>query len=396
MKSSLTWMQEYVDVDMNQDPQAFADKLTMAGIPVEQVEYWGRDIKKVMTGKILQIDRHPDADKLVVCQVDMGDEQLQIVTAATNVRVGQIVPVAVHGAHLPGGTKIKRSKLRGVLSNGMFCSAHEFGFDDSLLLPEEKEGIWILPADTPLGVDAAEYMQVRDVVYEYELTANRADCFSMVGLSREFAALSGKEARYPEISVKECDTAIDGKVKVSIDDEELCSRYTARLLLNVKIGNSPLWMQQRLRKYGVRPINNVVDATNYTMIELGIPLHAYDYDKVADHHLIARRAKDGEGMKTLDDTDRTLTDNMLVIADPEKPAASPASWAASIRKSRKIRRRSSSNARLSKVPISAIRAACSVCARKRRAALKEASIRTAASIPSTAALSFSRKWVPAT
>lgn len=318
MKSSLTWMQEYVDVDMNQDPQAFADKLTMAGIPVEQVEYWGRDVKKVMTGKILQIDRHPDADKLVVCQVDMGDEQLQIVTAATNVRVGQIVPVAVHGAHLPGGTKIKRSKLRGVLSNGMFCSAHEFGFDDSLLLPEEKEGIWILPADTPIGVDAAEYMQVRDVVYEYELTANRADCFSMVGLSREFAALSGKEARYPEISVKECDTPIDDKVKISIDDEELCSRYTARLLLNVKIGNSPLWMQQRLRKYGVRPINNVVDATNYTMIELGIPLHAYDYDQVAGHHLIARRAKDGEEMKTLDDTDRTLTDNMLVIADPEK------------------------------------------------------------------------------
>lgn len=179
---------------------AFADKLTIAGIPVEQVEYWGTEVKKVKTGKILQIDKHPDADKLVVCQVDMGDEQLQIVTAATNVRVGQVVPVAVHGAHLPGGTKIKRSKLRGVLSNGMFCSAHEFGFDDSLLLPEEREGIWILPPDTPLGVDAADYLQVRDVVYEYELTANRADCFSMVGLSREFAVLSGKEARYPEIS----------------------------------------------------------------------------------------------------------------------------------------------------------------------------------------------------
>ena len=250
MKSSLTWMQDYVDVDMNQDMQAFADKLTIAGIPVEQVEYWGTEVKKVKTGKILQIDKHPDADKLVVCQVDMGDEQLQIVTAATNVRVGQVVPVAVHGAHLPGGTKIKRSKLRGVLSNGMFCSAHEFGFDDSLLLPEEREGIWILPPDTPLGVDAADYLQVRDVVYEYELTANRADCFSMVGLSREFAVLSGKEARYPEISVKECDTPIDGKVKVSIDDDELCSRYTARLLLNVKIGKSPMWMQQRLRKSG--------------------------------------------------------------------------------------------------------------------------------------------------
>ena len=318
MKSSLTWMQDYVDVDMNQDMQAFADTLTIAGIPVEQVEYWGTEIKKVITGKILEIEKHPDADKLVVCQVDMGDEQLQIVTAATNVRVGQIVPVAVHGAHLPGGTKIKRSKLRGVLSNGMFCSAHEFGFDDSLLLPEEREGIWILPPDTPIGVDAADYLQVRDVVYEYELTANRADCFSMVGLSREFAALSGKTARYPEINVKECDTDIKGKVNVSIADEDFCSRYTARLLLNVKIGKSPMWMQQRLRKSGVRPINNIVDATNYTMIELGIPLHAYDYDKVTGHHLIARRAEEGEILETLDGVERKLTHNMLVIADEQK------------------------------------------------------------------------------
>lgn len=319
MKSSLLWMQDYVDVDMNQDMQAFADTLTIAGIPVEQVEYLGTEIRKVMTGKILEIEKHPDADKLVVCQVDMGDEQIQIVTAATNVRVGQIVPVAVHGAHLPGGTKIKRSKLRGVLSNGMFCSAHEFGFDDSLLLPEEREGIWILPPDTPIGVDAVDYLKVRDVVYEYELTANRADCFSMVGLSREFAALSGKVARYPEIHVAECDKSIGGNVRVSISDEDLCSRYTARLLLNVKIGKSPMWMQQRLRKSGVRPINNIVDATNYTMIELGIPLHAYDYDKVAGHHLVARRAKEGEVMETLDGVQRNLTPDMLVIADEEKP-----------------------------------------------------------------------------
>lgn len=320
MKSSLLWMQDYVDVDMTQDMQAFADKMTIAGIPVEQVEYWGTELKKIKTGKILEIEKHPDADKLVVCQVDMGDETLQIVTAATNVRVGQVVPVAVHGAHLPGGVKIKKSKLRGVPSNGMFCSAHEFGFDDSLLLPKEREGIWILPPDTPVGVDAIDYLKMNDVVYEYELTPNRADCFSMVGLSREFAVLSGKEARYPEISVKECDESIDGKVKISIDDEELCSRYTARLLLNIKIGPSPMWMQQRLRKSGVRPINNIVDATNYTMIELGIPLHAYDYDKVAGHHLIARRAKEGEDMKTLDSIDRKLNENMLVIADEEKPA----------------------------------------------------------------------------
>lgn len=319
MKSSLKWMQDYVHVDMTQDPQKFADTLTIAGIPVEQVEYWGDEIKKVVTGKILKIDKHPDADKLVVCQIDTGDEQLQIVTGAPNVKEGQIVPVAVHGAHLPGGVKIKKSKLRGVPSAGMLCSAHELGFDDSVLLPEEREGIWILPDDTPIGVDAADYLDARDIVYEYELTPNRGDCFSMIGLSREFAVLSGEEATYPDITVDECGESISGKVKVSIEDEELCSRYTARLLVNVKVGRSPLWIQQRLRKSGVRPINNVVDVTNYVMIELGIPLHAYDYDKVSGHHLIARRAKDGESIKTLDDVDRELTNNMLVIADAERP-----------------------------------------------------------------------------
>lgn len=319
MKSSLKWMQDYVDVDMTQDLQKFADTLTVAGIPVEHVEYWGNEIKKVVTGKILKIDKHPDADKLVVCQIDVGSEQLQIVTGAKNVREGQIVPVAVHGAHLPGGVKIKRSKLRGVPSNGMLCSAHELGFDDSVLLPEERNGIWILPEDTPIGVDAADYLDARDVVYEYELTPNRADCFSMIGLSREFAVLSNKQASYSDIQVTECDESIDGKVSVSIEDEDLCSRYAARLLVNVKIGKSPLWMQQRLRKSGVRPINNVVDVTNYVMIELGIPLHAYDYDKVTDHHLIARRAHADEAIKTLDGVDRKLTDNMLVIADAQKP-----------------------------------------------------------------------------
>lgn len=319
MKSSLKWMQDYVYVDMTQDPQKFADTLTIAGIPVEQVEHWGDEIKKVVTGKILKIDKHPDADKLVICQIDTGEEQLQIVTGASNVREGQIVPVAVHGAHLPGGVKIKKSKLRGVPSSGMLCSAHELGFDDSVLLQEEREGIWILPPDTPVGVDAADYLDARDIVYEYELTPNRGDCFSMVGLSREFAVLSGQEAKYPEISVDECGGSISGKVQVSIEDEDLCSRYAARLLTNVKIDKSPLWMQQRLRKSGIRPINNVVDVTNYVMIELGIPLHAYDYEKVADHHLIARRAKTGEMIKTLDDTDRKLTDNMLVIADAAKP-----------------------------------------------------------------------------
>lgn len=319
MKSSLKWMQDYVDVDMSRNPQKFADMLTISGIPVEHVEYWGSDIKNIVTGKIVKIDKHPNADKLVVCQIDTGSEVLQIVTGAPNVREGQIVPVAVHGAHLPGGVKIKRSKLRGVESNGMLCSARELGFDDSVLLPEERNGIWILPENTPVGADAVDYLDLKDVVYEYELTPNRADCFSMVGLSREFAVLSNKKAVYPDITVDECEESISGKVQVSIDDEDLCSRYAARLLVNVKVGKSPLWMQQRLRKSGVRPINNVVDVTNYVMIELGIPLHAYDYDHVENHHLIARRAKEGELMKTLDGVDRKLNSNMLVIADTAKP-----------------------------------------------------------------------------
>ena len=216
MKSSLLWMQEYVDVDMTQDLQKFADTLTTAGIPVEQVEYWGDEIKKVYTGKILSIAKHPDADHLVICQLDMGDHELQIVTGASNVRENQIVPVAVHGAHLPGGVKIKKSKLRGVASDGMLCSAHELGFDDSVLLPEERNGIWILPGNTPVGVDAVDYLELRDVVYEYELTPNRADCFSMVGLSREFAVLSGRQAAYPDITVDECEQSISGNVKISL------------------------------------------------------------------------------------------------------------------------------------------------------------------------------------
>ena len=320
MKSSLTWMQEYVDVDMNQDPQAFADKLTMAGIPVEQVEYWGRDIKKVMTGKILQIDRHPDADKLVVCQVDMGDEQLQIVTAATNVRVGQIVPVAVHGAHLPGGTKIKRSKLRGVLSNGMFCSAHEFGFDDSLLLPEEKEGIWILPADTPLGVDAAEYMQVRDVVYEYELTANRADCQSVLGIAREVAAVLNKPLKMPATDYTVSDY-VDSRLSISVEAEDLCPRYIGHYVRNITPGESPRWMRRQLALCGLRSISNVVDITNYVMLEIGQPMHAFDMDTLESCQILVRRAKDGEKITTLDEKEFTLTPNNLVICDGSKPVA---------------------------------------------------------------------------
>ncbi|MCI1822475.1 MAG: phenylalanine--tRNA ligase subunit beta [Megasphaera sp.] len=318
MKSSLRWMKEYVDVDTTKDPQIFADIMTVAGVPVEQVECWGTDIKNIYTGRILKIIKHPDADHLVICQMDMGDKELTIVTGAPNVREGQVVPVAIHGAILPGGVKIKKSKLRGQVSEGMLCSAHELGFDDSLLLPEERNGIWILPDNTPVGVDAVDFLGLKDTVYEYELTPNRADCFSMVGLSREFAVLGNTTAKYPSIEVDECEQSISGNVIVTNEAPELCNRFASRLLLNVKIGKSPLWMQQRLRKSGVRPINNVVDATNYVMLELGIPMHAYDYDKVSGHHLIPRRARNGEVLKTLDGVERILTSEMLVIADPDK------------------------------------------------------------------------------
>lgn len=320
MKSSLQWMKEYVNIDYITDPQQFADTLTIAGIPVEQVEYWGQDISKVYSGKINTIEKHPDADKLLICQVDMGKETLQIVTGAHNIQEGDIVPVAVHGAHLPGGVKIKKSKLRGILSQGMFCSAKEFGFDDTVLLPEEREGIWILPADTPVGEDLVTYLGITDSVYEYELTPNRADCFSMVGLSREFAVLGKAQATYPNITLTESADPVDSYLTVSVQDADLCSRYTARVLTHVKIGASPLWLQMRLRKSGVRPINNIVDVTNYVMLELGIPLHAYDYDKIKDHHLVVRRAAEGEEIQTLDETKRILHKDMLVIGDTEKAA----------------------------------------------------------------------------
>lgn len=239
MKSSLRWMEDYVEIDKTRTAQEFADVLTIAGIPVEQVKYWGGDIKNVLTGKITKIVPHPNADKLVICTLNMGDRELTVVTGATNVREGQIVPVAVHGAKLPGGVTIKKSKLRGEVSEGMLCSAHELGLDDSLLLPEERDGIWILPDDMPLGVDAVEATGLRDTVYEFELTPNRADCFSMVGLSREFAVLSRKEAHVPKVRVEEDGAPIAGRLEVSVEDAELCGRYAARLLFNVKVGKSP-------------------------------------------------------------------------------------------------------------------------------------------------------------
>ena len=323
MKASLTWMNEYVPVDMNRPAQELADELTQAGIPVEEVEMVDPGLKKIFTGKIIEITKHPDADKLQVCQVACLDTDgtpitKQIITAATNVRVGQIVPVAYHKSRLADGTEIKKGKLRGLPSEGMFCSVAELGISKELVVPEEAEGIYILPADTPIGMDIRDVLMMNDTVYEFELTPNRADCFSMVGLSREFAVLTNQKAVLPEITVDENGEAIDGKVQVTIADGDLCSRFAARLVTGVTVAPSPMWLQNRLRNSGIRPINNVVDVTNYVMLELGQPMHAYDYAHVKGHSLTARRANEGEVLKTLDGTDRELTTDMLVIADEQR------------------------------------------------------------------------------
>ncbi len=335
MNASLKWLSTLVDIN-GMDPEAMAETLTIDGIPVEHVVYPGEGISGVYTGKILSVSKHPDADHLVVCQVDVGrGEPVQIVTGAANIKVGtsgQIVPAALHGAHVPakhdakapgglvkGDTKIKRSKLRGVPSEGMMCSAGELGIDPMLFPGVEKEGIMLLPADTPVGVDFTTLFGLDDIVYEFELTPNRADCFSMIGLAREVGGIFNKKITLPEVKVTEEGAPIAGRGTVNIAEPDFCSRFCGRLLENVKIGPSPEWICDRLRSNGIRPINNVVDAANYVMLEYGQPLHTYDYDKVAGHNLTCRHAEEGEKFTTLDGQERILSASDLVICDDNGP-----------------------------------------------------------------------------
>ena len=320
MQVSISWLKDYIDFE--ESAEMLAEKYTMAGIPVENVIRADEGMEKVVTGKIAQLTAHPDSDHLQVCQMDVGTgELLQIVTGAPNVKAGQIVPVALVGAHLPNGQKISKGKLRGVASNGMLCSADELRLDLENLPEEQKTGIYILPEDTAVGVPAKDVLGLDDVVLEFELTANRGDCFSVFGLVREAAVLTGNAPKWPEIKVREDDAAkAADMVKIGIDAPELCSRFSARVLKNVKLGPSPAWMQQRLAGAGIRSINNVVDVTNFVMVELGQPMHAYDYDQVAGHSLTARRAVAGENLHTLDDSSRLAKGDELVIADAEKAA----------------------------------------------------------------------------
>ncbi len=314
------WIRDYVNIDM--DTVEFADKMTMTGTKVETVEFLGEEISNVVVGQIKEITQHPNADKLVVCQVNVGEEELvQICTGAKNVLEGDFVPVAKVNSTLPGGIKIKKGKLRGEASHGMLCGAEELGIDENLVNERSKEGIYILNdmENLVIGQDIKEFLGLNDAIIDFELTANRPDCRSMIGIAREAAITIGQKIKYPEIEVKACDEDIDFEVK--IENPKLCPRYGARIVKDVKIEPSPYWMQRRLIEAGVRPINNIVDITNFVMLEQGQPLHAFDLNELPNGKIVVRNAVEGEKFTTLDEVERTLDKDMLVITDGEKPVA---------------------------------------------------------------------------
>lgn len=319
MKAPLSWLQQYVDIKVT--PKEFADAMTLSGSKVEAVEVMGEEIQKVVIGKILTRDKHPDADKLQLCMVDVGEETIQIVTGAKNIEVGNCIPVALHGSLLPGGKKITKGKLRGIESNGMMCSIQELELSKEEYPDAAEDGIFILPEDAPVGTDIKKYLGLNETVIEFEITSNRPDCFSMLGLAREAAVTLDEPLKKPEIRVNETEEEAAGQAVVEIEAPDLCARYAARIVKDVKIGPSPAWMRHRLSAAGVRPINNIVDITNYVMLELGQPMHAFDLHNIQGNKIIVRRAKDGEIMHTLDDQERKLDSSMLVIADAQRPVA---------------------------------------------------------------------------
>jgi len=315
----MNWLKDYVNVNINTNE--FSDKMTMSGSMVEKVDILGNDIKNVVVGHIESIVQHPDADKLVIVQVNVGQEKLQIVTGATNISEGDYIPVAVHGALLPGGIKIKKGKLRGEVSEGMLCSADELGIPKAMVPDEIKDGIWILDKAYPLGQDITETLKLKDEVIEFEITSNRPDCLSVIGMAREVGATLNESVKYPTIEVKEINDKTENSIAIEIEDKEGCTRYAGRVVKNVKIASSPQWMQQRLISAGVRPINNIVDITNYVMLEYGQPLHAFDLAYIEGSKIIVKRAKEGEVFTTLDGVERKLKSSMTVIADENKSLA---------------------------------------------------------------------------
>ncbi len=314
------WLDEYCPV--HQDIDRFCDRMIMSGSNIETVERFGCGIENVVVGRLESVERHPDADKLLVCIVDVGEEEpLQIVTGAPNVFEGAYVPVVVHGGKLPDGTVIKRGKLRGMESSGMLCSPKELGYEDKVIPVALRDGIWILDKEYPLGMDIVEALDLRGEVVDFEITPNRPDCLSMIGMAREAAATFGGKVSYPDNKCVHEQGSADSHISVEIKKPELCRRYTARVVTDVKIEQSPWWLQRRLMYAGMRPINNIVDITNYVMLEYGQPIHAFDIRNIKGGRICVDTAGAGEMFTTLDGTERTLSEDMLLIKDGERAVA---------------------------------------------------------------------------
>ena len=327
MDTSLSWIKAYVP-DLDVTAQEYTDAMTLSGTKVEGFEKMDADLDRIVVGQIDKIEKHPDADKLIICQVNIGTETIQIVTGAPNVKEGDKVPVVldggrVAGGHEPGqrvagGIKIKKGKLRGVPSNGMMCSIEELGSNRDMYPEAPEYGIYIFQKDVEVGSSAISALGLDDVVFEYEITSNRVDCYSVIGIAREAAATFRKEFHPPVVTPTGNDEDVNDYVKVTVKDQELCPRYTARVVKNIKIGPSPEWMQRRLASVGIRPINNLVDITNYVMEEYGQPMHAYDLYTIAGREIVVRRAEDGEKFVTLDGQEREMDSSVLMICDGEK------------------------------------------------------------------------------
>lgn len=326
MNTSLSWIKTYVP-DLDVTAQEYTDAMTLTGTKVEGFTELDADLDKIVIGQIDKIEKHPDADKLIICQVNIGTESVQIVTGAPNVKEGDKVPVVLDGGRVagghdgkmtPGGIKIKKGKLRGVESFGMMCSIEELGSTKEMYPEAPEYGIYIFPEDAVVGESAVKALGLDDVVFEYEITSNRVDCYGVLGIAREAAATFQKKFCPPVVEVKENDEKASDYVKVTVEDPELCPRYCARVVKNVKIGPSPKWMQRCLASNGIRPINNLVDITNYVMEEFGQPMHAYDLDTIANQEIIVRRAGKDEKFVTLDGQERIMDENVLMICDGEK------------------------------------------------------------------------------
>lgn len=313
MQVSYNWLKEYVDIEVS--PEKLAEILTKSGVAVEHVIPCNKGVSGVYAAKVLTCEQHPEADKLHLCTVSIGGEAIRVVCGAPNVETGIMVPFATVGATLPEGVKIKKAKLRGQDSNGMICSAKELGIEVDKIPPEQKDGIIVLPDDTIPGTDICDILGLNDYILELDLTPNRSDCLSALNVAYEVGALLGKEVKVPELKYSVNSEDIHDLAKVEIKDSDLCHRFTGMMVKGVTIKPSPFWMQHYLQVAGVRPINNIVDVTNYIMMELGQPLHAYDYNQLAGHKITVRRAAEGEIIRTLDSQDRKLTNEMLLICD---------------------------------------------------------------------------------